>query len=370
MPRRPRQSPPWWPKDEAWPPQETWRDPWRHRGRRRPPFGCAIVGLAIFATGSLTIGVWAVAALVGLVSAPPLVFAGGLIALVVVIVATFAALRAVRATLAPVESLADAAERIEGGDYSVRVAESGPPRMRVLARAFNQMSARLEQSDAARRAFLADAAHEMRTPLSIIQGQVEAIGDGIYPADAEHMATINLQIEALEQLIDDMRTVALAEAGALALELKPVDLGALIDQSLAAFGADAAAADVQLAADYLPGLPMARADEGRVRQVLRNLLSNAVRHTPAGGQVTVSAGRGSAGWLTVRVIDTGSGITPELLPSVFDRFAKEPGSPGSGLGLAICRDLVEAHAGEISIVSEPGRGTTLTFTLPALESPT
>ena len=381
MPHRPRQPPPWWPTDEAWPPQQgsgswrgarggPWQGSWRRRGRRRPPFGCAIVGLAIFATGSLTIGVWALAALVGLVSAPPLVLAGGLIALLVVIAATFAALRAVRATLAPVESLADAAERIEGGDYSVRVAESGPPRMRVLARAFNQMSARLEQSDAARRAFLADAAHEMRTPLSIIKGQVEAISDGIYPADAQHMAAINDQIAALERLIDDMRVVALAEAGALALDPRPLQIGPVIDEVVGAFAAEAAAVGVQLTADYPPRLPAALADEARIRQVLRNLLSNALRHTPAGGRVTVSADRASAGWLTVRVVDTGSGIPPELLPTVFDRFAKEPGSPGSGLGLAICRDLVEAHGGEISIDSEVGRGTTLTFTLPALESPT
>ena len=310
---------------------------------------------------------WAIAAIVGLVSAPPLVLAGGLIAMVLVGLAAARVMRGVRSMSAPIDDLADAAEQIERGDYSVRVTEAGSPRMHVLARAFNQMSARLEHSDAARRAFLADAAHELRTPLSIIKGQVEAIADGIYPADAEHMATINLQIEALEQLIDDMRTVALAEAGALALDLKPVDLGALIDQSVAAFAADAGAADVQLSADYPPGLPAARADEGRVRQILRNLLSNAVRHTPAGGRVTVSA-LGAGAWLTVRVADTGSGIAPELLPTVFDRFAKEPGSPGSGLGLAICRDLVEAHGGEISIASEIDRGTTLTFTLPALES--
>ncbi|HLB44825.1 MAG TPA: HAMP domain-containing sensor histidine kinase, partial [Candidatus Limnocylindrales bacterium] len=231
---------------------------------------------------------------------------------------------------------------------------------------FNGMSARLAEVDSRRRSFLADVAHELRTPLSVIEGQIEAIEDGVYPADAEHLAPIREQIRTLEKLIEDMRTVALAESGSLTLDLQPTDLADLISDQLAAFSAQAGAADVTLSSDIAADLPRAMADEQRVRQVLANLTANALRHTPAGGRVKIGA-RASAdpGWLTVEVSDNGSGIPPDLLPKVFDRFAREDGSPGSGLGLAICRDVVEAHGGKIGISSAPGRGTTVTFTLPA-----
>jgi signal transduction histidine kinase len=236
-----------------------------------------------------------------------------------------------------------------------------------LVRAFNQMSARLADVDAGRRTFLADVAHELRTPLTVIEGQLEAIEDGVYPADVAHLAPIREQIRTLEQLIDDLRTVALAETGSLTLDRLPTDVAALVDDVVAAYSAQARAAEVSLSADHQPSLRAASVDPQRIRQLLGNLLANSLRHTPAGGRVTIRTRASADGaTLTVEVADTGSGISPELLPRVFDRFVKEDGSPGSGLGLAICRDIVRAHGGEISIASQPGRATTVSFSLPAV----
>jgi len=369
----PRRRPPWWPNDEQWPPAD-----WvRHRGwgghRRRsylggPPIGlrigCSIFFFALFVFVAFTAAAWIVGGIFGAITSPT--GNGPLVALLVVAsIAAFVALRTVRRLSAPLDELADAAERIERGDYSTRVSERGPRRMRALARAFNDMSARLATIDEQRRAFLADAAHELRTPLSIVSGQLEAIEDGLYPADTEHLAPVHEQLKNLEKLIDDMRTVALAEAGALPLELRPTDVGAAIDHAVTAFKPEATAKRVALTADYPPTLPRATADEQRVGQVLANLLSNALRHTSEAGHVTVSARSAPGAELVeVSVRDDGEGIPPDLLPHVFERFAKQPGSGGTGLGLSICRDLVQAMNGSISVDSAPGRGTAVTFTLP------
>ena len=377
---RPRMRPPWWPEGEVWPPRE-WRYANRHysefggrwAGRRRfgprRPFGCVIFLVVLLAAGALTSAVWALAAVVGLVSAPPIVLIGGLVVTAVFLIAASTAFAAMRRMSAPIDELSAAAERIERGGYSTRVAVRGSYPMQGLVRAFNQMSARLGDLDSGRRTFLADVAHELRTPLTVIQGQLEAIEDGVYPADAAHLAPVREQIRTLEQLIDDLRTVALAESGSLTLDRAPTDLAALIDDVVAAYSAQARSADVSLSADNQHGLPAASVDPQRIRQVLGNLLANSLRHTPAGGRVTVSSHASADGaTLIVDVADTGSGIDRELLPRVFDRFVKGEGSAGSGLGLAICRDIVRAHGGDISIVSRPDRGTTVTFTLPAVES--
>ena len=365
-PGRPRHRPPWWPQDEAWPPRDWHGGRWHKRPRGfAGPFGCAVVALIVLAAGTLTIAAWAVFAITGLVNAPRPFVIFGLIALVLIAFAAVRAASAVRRMSVPVDELADAAERIERGDFSVRVRETGPRRLRSLARAFNQMSARLATADERRRAFLADAAHELRTPLTIIRAEIEAIEDGVYPADKEHFAPIDAQLASLERLIDNLRTVALAESGALELHRAPLDVGTAIDSSVAAFHAEADSDGVDLRADYPPALPRPSADEQRIGQVLTNLISNALRNTARAGHVVVAARRaGDGAALEISVSDDGQGIAPELLARVFDRFAKSSDSPGSGLGLAICRDLVEAHGGRISIDSELGRGTTMTFTLP------
>lgn len=371
--QRPDRRPPWWPDSEPWPPTGPagawggpgWRGPWGRRGSRRP-FGCLLLVPILLATGALTVGIWAVAAIVGLVSAPPIVVAGGVVALILVGLAMFAAWRAFRRMAAPIDDLLEAAARMERGDLTGRVEERGAPQFRSLARAFNQMSSRLADQDARRRTFLADVAHELRTPLTVIDGQLEAIEDGVYPADPEHLAPIREQTRVLAKLVDDLRTVALADAGSLTLSREPTDLGLLVDDALVAFATQPSTPGVRLTSDIDPGLPLVSLDAARIRQVLANLLSNAIRHVPPYGLVNVSVRRAAepAGSVEVAVSDNGPGIPPELLPTVFERFVKEPGSMGSGLGLAIARDLVEAHGGTIAAQSEPGQGTIIRFTLP------
>ena len=380
--RAPPFRPPWWPEGEPWPPSGSgqwsgggpwgYGGPWRrHRGRFMWRFGC-FFGLAIaFVTASVALGVWLVTVALGLnaVSDPVRLFA--VAALVVGFLAALVAGRAFRRFASPVGELVEAAGRIEQGDYGGRVRERGPREVRSLARAFNAMSARLEATDHERRTFVADVSHELRTPLSVIRGQIEAIAEGVYPADEEHLAPIQEATRALEQLVDDLRTLALAESGSLTLAREPVDLVVLAHESVAAFRATADAGDVTLRVEATPDLPTVSADPARIRGVLGNLLANALRHTPAGGTVTLSVRRGHATApeapgerVEVAVTDTGSGIPAELLPRVFDRFVKGEGSSGSGLGLAIARDIVAAHGGTIEAQSVPGGGTAIRFWLP------
>jgi signal transduction histidine kinase len=321
--------------------------------------------MAVFAAGTMVAGVWAFAAIVGLVSAPAPVLAVGIAALALVTLGAVQAARAVRRLAEPVDDLIGAAARIESGDYSGRIAERGPRDVRSLIRAFNDMSERLLAADASRRSFLADMAHDMRTPLSVIQGQLEAIADGVYPADEAHLAPVVDQVRTLERLVDDLRTVALAEAGALELRIEPVDLGALVDDVVAAMRSSAGG--LELATAIEPGLPLVPADAARLRQVVSNLLANAIRHTPPGGRIDVAVESAPDGRVAVSVRDTGPGIPHEILPTVFDRFVKGQGAVGTGLGLAIARDLVEAHGGSITARGGSGEGATIRLTLP-LES--
>jgi two-component system OmpR family sensor kinase/two-component system sensor histidine kinase BaeS len=304
---------------------------------------------------------WVVAALFGAVGLPGWAPAFGLLVALGLFVLAIQLLRRVHRMGQPLDELVIAAERVERGDYSARVEERGPPQTRSLARAFNQMSARLAAVDTERRTFLAEMAHEMRTPLTVLQGQLEAVADGVYPADAEHIAPLLDQTMALERLVDDLRTVALADAGALALARTPTDLGALIEEQLDAFRASAP--ELTLETEIGPNLPLVDVDAGRVAQVIRNLLSNAIRHTSSGGHVVIAA-RSARPNVVVEVRDNGSGIAADLLPRVFDRFAKGSGPSGSGLGLAIAHDLVAAHGGTISAESSVDQGTTIRFTLP------
>lgn len=271
--------------------------------------------------------------------------------------------RVFRRYTAPVGDLVEAANRIEAGDLATRVGEHGPAEVRSVARAFNAMSEQLETTDARRRSFLADVTHELRTPLSVIHGRAEGIIDGVYPGDAEHVAPILEAAHTLELLIEDLRTLALADAGGLSLNRESVDLGLLVNEALGSFQDQARQRQVRLAVDVAPDLPAIEADPSRLQSVLSNLVSNALRHTPAGGEVRIHVEPAGA-TLAVTVADTGPGIPAELLPHVFERFVKGGDSTGSGLGLAIARDLVRAHGGDLSAASEPGRGTTMSLTLP------
>ena len=220
--------------------------------------------------------------------------------------------------------------------------------------AFRRASAYFGAQDRLRRQLMADVAHELRTPLSILQGRIEGLIDGIYPRDDARMAGLLEETKHLSRLVEDLRTLANAEAGALDLRMEPVDPADLIRDVAGAFERKI---DVEAPED----MPLIDVDPVRVREVLLNLLSNAVRHTD--GAITIRAEM-QPGQLIVQVIDTGRGIPPEELPRIFDRFHKGRDSRGSGLGLAIAQTLVKAHGGTIDVASAPGKGTTVTVSLP------
>ena len=282
--------------------------------------------------------------------------------LILVILAS-GARRLFRRTAAPVSDLVEAAARVESGDFTARVEERGPREVRSLARAFTAMSARLEETDEARRRLLADVSHELRTPLTVLQGTLEGMIDGLYPLDEAHLAPVLEETRVLARLVEDLRTLSLSEAGSLRLHPEPTDLGLLLGEVAAAHGAAADAAGVALAVDAAADLPSVEVDPARLRQVVANLIANALRFTPAGGRISVSTARTDVG-VRVAVRDDGAGMEPEALEHAFDRFYRSPTSPGSGLGLPIARNLVEAHGGRIEIESNPGRGTEVRFVLP------
>ena len=282
---------------------------------------------------------------------------------IVVLLLFGTAARGFRRFAAPLGDLIDAAESVEAGNYGVRVRARGPRELRSLATAFNSMSGRLETSERERRRLLADVTHELRTPLTIMQGNLEALLDGVYPADPAHLEPILDETRVLSRLVDDLRTLSLAEAGALTLHREPTDVGQLLMDSVASFRIQADAAGIELATALDGVLPQAEIDPVRMREVLSNLLSNALRYTPRGGTVRVGASVAD-GRLRVSVRDSGPGIAAEALPHIFDRFYKSDESRGAGLGLAIAKSLVVAHGGEIEATSAPGQGTEMRFTFP------
>jgi two-component system sensor histidine kinase BaeS len=269
----------------------------------------------------------------------------------------------VRRMTRPMNNLIEAARRIESGDYSAQVPEWGSADIRSVARAFNSMSARLKTIDEQRRNLMADVTHELRTPLSIIRGQAEAISDGVYPADAAHLAPILDATQTLDRLVEDLRTLALTDSGNLVLHKEPTDIGALVHDTVESFRPQAESAGVALTIDLADKVPTVEVDPARIRQVTGNLLSNAIRHTPVGGSVKVTV-TWSDNQIAISVTDTGEGIPQDLLPRVFDRFVKGANSTGSGLGLAIAQSIVHAHAGSVEAQNRPNGGTVLTARIP------
>lgn len=276
---------------------------------------------------------------------------------------TFAG-RVLRRTAAPIGDVMEAAGRVAAGDYSVRVEARGSGDVRRLAESFNQMTARLQTDEEQRRHLLADIAHELRTPLAVVRGNLEAMLDGVYPRDDEHLLPLLDETAHMTHLLDDLRTLSLAEAGTLRLHREPTDIHALVDDVAATFAVRAATAGIELTAE-VPELADLDVDPVRIREVLENLVVNALRYTPAGGSIRIVAAPSPDDQsVTISVADTGSGIAPADLPHIFGRFAKSADSGGSGLGLAIAKRLVEAHGGTVRAESSPGYGTTIRITLP------
>jgi len=275
--------------------------------------------------------------------------------------------RGLRGTTVPLGNLIDASARVEAGEVGAQVDVRGPREIRALARAFNAMSSRLAADTDQRRRFLADVSHELRTPLTIIQGSVEGMLDGLYPADRPQLERLLAETHQLERLIDDLRTLSLTDAGALELHREAVDLGALAADVVAGFDPQAMAEGVTLAVEVEEG-PNVSLDARRVRQVIGNLLSNALRHTESGGRITVRV-RPVDDAVELEVADTGAGMDAESAEHAFDRFWRSGDTAGAGLGLAIVRDLVGAHGGEASLESERGTGTIVRCRFPVATEP-
>lgn len=294
------------------------------------------------------------------------VIAGGAIALFAALGVGFVVFRSITR---PIEQLRQAAQAVSGGDLSARVEIDSGDELADLGSAFNAMAGSLQRDEQLRRDMTADIAHELRTPLAVIQSNVEAMLDGVYPLDGEHLGTVLKQSEVLTRLVNDLRTLALAEAGQLALDRQPIDAGELAAGVAAAFRTRAAEKGVAIETDIAPNLSPAALDAQRMSQVLSNLIDNALRHTPPGGRIDVRVRSGGDRDVVLGVSDTGGGIRAEDLPYVFERFYRADKSRaraegGSGLGLAIAKSIVEAHGGAIRVRSEVGRGTTFEITVP------
>jgi signal transduction histidine kinase len=273
-----------------------------------------------------------------------------------------------RQITSPLQSVSRAAEAIAAGQLERRVQVDSEDEIGRLAQSFNHMAESLSRAEIQRRNMVADIAHELRTPLTVVQGGLEAMLDGVYEASSENIASLHQQTTLLSRLVADLRDLALAEAGQLKLDRKLVDLPALLAQATEGLQGQAQEKGVTLQLDLQHELPAVRGDKQRLQQVLFNLLSNALRHTTAGGTIT-TRGEFKEDRVVVRVQDTGSGIPPEDQPHIFERFYRVDRSRarttgGSGLGLTIAKRIIEAHGGQIWADSWLGAGSTFSFSLP------
>ncbi|MBC7236768.1 MAG: HAMP domain-containing protein [Chloroflexi bacterium] len=265
-----------------------------------------------------------------------------------------------------------AARRIAGGYYEERIRvdeRRDVDELGQLAVHFNQMAAALDRIETRRQELIGNVAHELRTPLTSIKGYMEGLIDGVLPAEPHTFEKIRLEADRLQRLVDDLQELSRVEAGAIPLNLKPVSMSVLITSTVEHLRPQFMDKGVSIQTNIPPSLPKARADEDRLRQVLLNLVGNALQYTPTGGQVTVRAWA-AAGFVHVEVSDTGIGIAPEHLPHLFDRFyrvdhSRSRAGGGSGIGLTIAKHLVKAHGGEISAQSAGlGRGSRFAFSIP------
>ncbi|MBN1369131.1 MAG: HAMP domain-containing protein [Dehalococcoidaceae bacterium] len=268
----------------------------------------------------------------------------------------------------PVKALTLGAQRLAEGELDYRVKVDSRDEIGKLAESFNGLAAKLDKGERARRQLTADIAHELKTPLTIIEGTVDGIMDGVFEPSPEHLQSIKDQSILLTRLIQDLRDLSLAESGHLKLNLEKIDLNELINRLVSQYRVRADEKNISLLAETTgPAIELA-ADPVRIEQVITNLLANAIRHTPGGGTITVSTATGDKS-VTISIKDTGEGINPADLPHIFERFYRSGGSRarsegGTGLGLSIVKQMVEAHGGKAWAKSVSGQGASFSFTLP------
>jgi signal transduction histidine kinase len=269
----------------------------------------------------------------------------------------------------PLEELRSAAQTLADGDLSVRIPVSSPDEVGKLAVAFNDMAAEVERHEALRRQMVADVAHELRTPLSVMRGNIEAMMDGLLQPSQGELSEVHHEVLRLARMVEDLRTLSLADAGKLHLAMEPLDAGELVRTAVRRMTPLAKAQDVAIQAKA-PDRPVPiRGDEDRLQQALMNLIDNGMRHAPAGGSVEVETGQAN-GKAFLAVTDDGPGIPADELPNLFDRFwrgdkSRSRGGGGSGLGLAIVHQIVTLHVGEVSVESPPAGGSRFIITLPS-----
>ncbi len=268
----------------------------------------------------------------------------------------------------PLRALTTAAHAMARGELEQQIRVPARDELGELARSFNTLSSELVRAQDARRQMTADIAHELRTPLSLILGHAEALADGILPPTPQTLAIIYDEAQRLTRLVDDLRTLSLSDAGELRLQPGAVLPEELVERARVAYSAQAAARQIRLETEVTPELPEAWADPDRVAQVLGNLLANALRLSPKGSRIRLTA-RAQGEWVRLAVQDEGPGVPPEERERIFDRFyrgdaARNRASGGTGLGLSIARQIVRLHGGEIGVVSASGAGAEFWFTLP------
>lgn len=294
---------------------------------------------------------------------------GGLMAIAVAIALTFILSRRISA---PIQALTIAARRLGQGDFSHKVKSKDKGELGLLTQTFNAMANDLERTEQLRRNMIADSAHELRTPLTNIRGYLEAIRDGIVKPDMATIQSIYEEVIQLSRLIDELQELTLAEAGELTLVYQSQDIAQLINQTIDAAKAQAVVQEISITTNLSEDLPLCNIDPQRIGQVLRNLLDNAIAHTPKGGVITVAANN-LGNEVEVSVTDTGEGIPTEDLQNIFERFyrvdkSRARATGGSGLGLTIAKRLVEAHGGRIEVHSEIGKGSRFSFTIPVSDT--
>lgn len=277
-----------------------------------------------------------------------------------------------RYIVAPLGEVTAAARRMAKGEFLQRVKAHGSSELTELSESFNSMAETLKYDRDLRQNMIADIAHELRTPLSVLQANIEAMQDGVLEKNSENLESLHQETITLARLIEDLRTLSLAESGQLKFNLKPTGMTELTSKVIAGMQTQFASKNVRLSLEAPGILPPVTVDTDRIEQVLRNLLTNALHYTPGGGSVSVKLIPDNDG-LTVSVTDTGIGVPLEDLPRLFERFyrvdrSRTRSTGGSGLGLAIVKQLVEAHAGRVWATSEVGKGSTFFFNLPVVHS--